>query len=711
MKRYSHTIYFLILICHASCGQAQQGSTQTTSGYAYTNELIHESSPYLLEHAHNPVNWLPWGDKALQKAKAEHKMILISVGYAACHWCHVMAQENFEDTAVARIMNDHFICIKVDREERPDVDQVYMNAAGLITGGGGWPNNVLALPDGRPFYAGSYFPRKSWVEMLKYFININATRHDALLKQAQDITDGLHTTDDVTFHAPSPTITTADLQKEFAQMKAGLDLLKGGNGTAPKFPLPSAWEYLLNLYYITHDPQALDAVNVTLHHMANGGIYDQLGGGFARYSTDADWHIPHFEKMLYDNAQLVQLYSEAYQLTKDPLYKSIVYQTIGMIRRTFTSPEGGFYSSLDADSEGKEGKYYSWTKEEVDKTLGKNAALFDDYYHITAKGNWENGENILFITGTIDSLASKYHMPASVLTSTLEASKAALLRVRDSRVKPAVDDKILTSWNALMLKGYTTAYRVFGDTSFLSAALVSARFLLDHAAGGYPALTRNNKNDRSSVPALLDDYAFTISAFIQLYQATFDEKWLTRARTLTDHTITDFYDSTSGMFFYTGRQAPDLIARQMEIQDNVIPSSNSEMAKNLFLLGNYYDKEDYLGKARQMLNNVTAQLSQHTFYYGNWGLLEELWATPLYEVAIVGDQYKDKCREWDQHYLPNVILMGGKTEGTLDLLANKLVPGQTTLYVCSNKVCRFPVTEVSKAVQQIAYLHSQKTGP
>jgi uncharacterized protein YyaL (SSP411 family) len=622
MKKYCCQLYCLILICHVSCGQPSKKTPQTTSEYAYTNELIHESSPYLLEHAHNPVNWLPWGEKALQKAKDEHKMVLISIGYAACHWCHVMAQENFEDTAVARIMNDHFICIKVDREERPDVDQVYMTAAELMTGGGGWPLNTLALANGKPFYAGTYFPRKQWVEMLKYYINIDATRHDDLVKEAEEVTRGIHTSDTVSFHPKSSSVTPANLFSEFTNMKAGLDLLKGGNGTAPKFPMPSNWEYLLNLYYITHDAQALDAVNVTLHHMANGGIYDQLGGGFARYSTDEDWHVPHFEKMLYDNAQLVQLYSEAYQLTRDSLYKSIVYQTLGMIKRVFTSPEGGFYSSLDADSEGKEGKYYSWTKEEIDKILGKEAPLFDDYYHVTARGNWENGQNILFITSPIESLAQKYHLSDRALTNTLEASKAELLRTRDERVKPALDDKILTSWNALMLKGYAAAYRVFGDTSFLSAALTNAQFLLKKAAGGYPALTRNYKNDKSSIPGLLDDYAFTISAFIQLYQATFDEKWLTRAHALTDHTLTDFFDSTSGMFFYTGRQAPGLIARKMEIQDNVIPSSNSEMAKNLFLLGNYYSNEEYLGKARQMLNNVAVPLSQHTSFYSNWGQLE-----------------------------------------------------------------------------------------
>jgi uncharacterized protein YyaL (SSP411 family) len=704
MTKNTWLLYSLLLLGNFSCAQSPGKVSPTIGegGYAYTNELIHESSPYLLEHAHNPVNWLPWGEKALQKAKAEHKMILVSVGYAACHWCHVMAKENFEDTVVASFMNSHFVCIKVDREERPDVDEVYLKAAELLTGDAGWPNNVLALPDGRPFYACTYFPRKSWMEMLKYFVQIDRTKEDVLEKQARDVTEGLHTNEGVTFHAPAPaSITAADLHKDFEQLKADLDFSKGGGRSGTKFPMPTAWEYLLHLYFITHDQEALDAVNITLHHMACGGIYDQLGGGFARYSTDPDWHLPHFEKMLYDNAQLVQLYSEAYQLTRDPLYKSVVYQTIAMIQRTFTSPEGGFYSSLDADSEGKEGKYYVWTKAEADKTLGEHAALFDEVYHITGRGNWVNGENILYTSGAIDSLAPKYQLSASTMASILDESRAALLRVRDSRVKPALDDKILTSWNALMLRGYVAAYRAFGDTSFLSAALTSARFLLNHAGGSFPALTRNYKGGKSSVPGLLDDYAFTISAFIELYQATFDEQWLSRARTLTDYTRTEFYDSASGMFFYTDRESSDLIARQMEIQDNVIPSSNSEMANNLFLLGNYYNKEEYLGMARQMLNNVASQVHKQTFYYANWGMLEELSAVPLYEVAVVGENFQDKCREWDQHYQPNAILMGGRTEGTLELLANKLVPGQTTIYVCTNRVCKFPVTDVARAIQQI----------
>ncbi|MFM6925618.1 MAG: thioredoxin domain-containing protein, partial [Ferruginibacter sp.] len=361
----------------------------------YTNELIHESSPYLLQHAHNPVNWYPWGDKALLKAKTENKMLIISIGYAACHWCHVMEHESFEDAAVAQIMNENFICIKVDREERPDVDQVYMTAAQLITGRGGWPLNAIALPDGRPFYAGTYFPKDKWMNMLAYFADMQQKQPDALLKSAEQVTKGIHATEHVTFKGGKKAFSIEDLDKQFETWKPNIDFTRGGENRAPKFPMPSAWAYLLHYHYLSSNEEALKALTVTLDTMALGGIYDHLQGGFARYSTDASWHVPHFEKMLYDNAQLVTLYAQAYQATKEPLYKKTVYETLDFIRQELTSPEGAFYASLDADSEGVEGKFYVWTKEEVDDVLGDGAKLFSEYYNITDAGNWEHGNSIL----------------------------------------------------------------------------------------------------------------------------------------------------------------------------------------------------------------------------------------------------------------------------------------------------------------------------
>lgn len=688
---------------NTSCGQTGEiKNKQMNPKHNYTNELIHESSPYLLQHAHNPVNWYPWGDAALQKAKAQNKMLIISIGYAACHWCHVMEHESFEDTEVANLMNDHFICIKVDREERPDVDQVYMAAAQLITGSGGWPLNAIALPDGRPFYAGTYFPQKKWMQMLEYFVDIQKKEPGKLLKSAEQVTNGIHLVETVSFKDDDKTFTLAGLDKQFANIKPHIDFIKGGLNRAPKFPMPSNWEYLLHYNYLSKNEEALKAVQVTLQNMAYGGIYDHLQGGFARYSTDADWHVPHFEKMLYDNSQLVSLYTHAYQQTKNPLYKKTVYETLEFVKHELTSAEGAFYSSLDADSDGEEGKYYVWTKAEIEKALGADADVFSIYYNITEEGNWEHGKNILLRHEPDESIAKKLGLMVNELTTKIDAGKEKLMKVRNNRVKPGLDDKIISSWNALMITGYVDAYRAFGDDSFLNTAIANAKFLLKHAIAKNGEMTRNYKNGKSTIHALLDDYAFTITAFINLYQATFDESWLQEANTLTAYTIEHFFDEKSRMFFYTQNQYANLISRKMEIADNVIPSSNSQMAKNLFLLGHFFYNEDYIGKAKQMLINVEEDVEKNIYFYTNWGILQALFSKPLYEVAITGNDCISKLKEFDQHYLPQTIYLGSKEQSRLTLLKNKLIAGQTTIYVCLDKTCKLPVTEVSKALMQIS---------
>ncbi len=667
----------------------------------YTNDLINESSPYLLQHAHNPVNWYPWGDKALQKAKTENKMLIISIGYAACHWCHVMEHESFEDAEVAKLMNENFICIKVDREERPDVDQVYMTAAQLITGRGGWPLNAMALADGRPFYAGTYFPKDKWMNMLAYFVDQQQKQPEALQKSAEQVTKGIHATEHVTFKENEKIFSLNDLDKQFETWKSNIDFARGGENRAPKFPMPSAWVYLLHYFYLSKNEEALKAATVTLDNMALGGIYDHLQGGFSRYSTDANWHVPHFEKMLYDNAQLVTLYAQAYQATKNPLYKKTVYETLDFVKQELTSADGAFYASLDADSEGVEGKFYVWTKEEVDNILGDDAAIFSAYYNITADGNWEHGNSILLRNETDEAIAEAFTITIEELKNKIDASKAKLMQVRNARIKPGLDDKILSSWNALMITGYTKAYRVFGEADFLDAAVTNANFLLQKAIAADGEMTRNYKNGKSSINALLDDYAFTIAAFIELYQATFDEQWLVEADRITGYALEHFFDTSSGMFFYTHNQYADLIARKMELSDNVIPSSNSEMAKNLFLLGHFLNKDEYISKAKQMLINVEADVQRNIYFYANWGMLQALFTSPLYEVAIMGDDFKSKRQQFDEHYLPNVILLGGKESGSLALLENKMIAGQTMIYVCRDKTCDVPVVELEKALEQI----------
>ncbi|MEA3443827.1 MAG: thioredoxin domain-containing protein, partial [Bacteroidota bacterium] len=592
-----------------------------TTKNIFTNQLINESSPYLLQHAHNPVNWHPWGQEALDKARDENKLIIISIGYSACHWCHVMEHESFEDEEVASFMNDNFVAIKVDREERPDIDQIYMNAVQLINGSGGWPLNCIALPDGRPVWGGTYFRKKQWVDMLTQVLEFVKNSPDKAEQQAESLTEKVQSHDFIFDNTEKSEFTNEDLNSIFINLESNIDITDGGNYGAPKFPMPIGQRFLLHYYYISQNEDALKAVTTTLNKMAGGGIYDQIGGGFARYSTDSYWEVPHFEKMLYDNAQLVSLYSLAYQQSKNPKYKTIVHETLEFIARELKSKEGGFYSSLDADSEGEEGKFYVWTKSELQKLPGNISDLIIDYYQITEKGNWENGKNILLETENKNEIAGKYKISLKELNKQVSEAKKILLEERSKRIRPGLDDKILTSWNALMLKAYVDAYRVFDDKEYLKTALINADFINAKMKSDDNSLNRNYKNGKATINAFLDDYAFTIDAFISLYQATFDEKWLTEAQQLTEYAIEHFYDENTGMFFYTSNTDPELIARKIEVSDNVIPSANSEMAKNLFVLGRYFYNNKYIRKSERMLKNVKQNALRGGVYYSNWNIL------------------------------------------------------------------------------------------
>jgi len=672
-----------------------------SSEHKFTNQLIHETSPYLLQHAHNPVNWYPWGKEALDKAQKENKLIIVSIGYAACHWCHVMEHESFENEEVARYMNEHFVSIKVDREERPDIDQVYMNAVQLINGRGGWPLNCITLPDGRPIYGGTYFTSEQWIDMLIKVSDFVRENPDKAEQQAIALTEGVQSSDMIHLNTEEAEYSIKDLDKIFSTWRTYLDAAQGGHKGAPKFPLPVGYQYLLHYSYLTQNKEALKAVSLTLNKMADGGIYDQIGGGFARYSVDAYWKAPHFEKMLYDNAQLVSLYSSAYQQSKDPYYQLIVSETLDFIERELSSKEGGFYSSLDADSEGEEGKYYVWTQDELEQVLGRKADVIIDYYNVKEKGNWENAQNILFKSGNELRIANKYNLTESDLSKAVSGAKSILLKERARRIPPGLDDKIITSWNALMLKAYLDAYNVFGTKEYLDRALQNARFINAELKQDDHRLYRSYKNGRAAINAFLDDYAFTIGAYISLYQASFDESWLENAKHLADYAIAHFYDQTSGMFFYTSDLDPDLIARKMEVTDNVIPASNSEMAKNLFLLGKYFYKDEYISMSSRMLNNVKENALKGGAYYANWDILMSWFAIPPYEVAILGDDFESIRKEFNSYYLPHVFFSGGNIEGKLSLLEGKIVEGQTTIYVCQDKVCKLPVTEVKEALVQI----------
>jgi uncharacterized protein YyaL (SSP411 family) len=667
----------------------------------YTNELIHESSPYLLQHAHNPVNWHPWGEKALDIARKDNKLIIISIGYSACHWCHVMEHESFEDTSVAAIMNKHFISIKVDREERPDVDQVYMDAIQLISGQGGWPLNAFALPDGKPFYVGTYFRKEDWIRVLQYFIDLHEKDPGKLSEQAENITNGIRSAAQVPAEIRIPAYTMKQLDETFANLQPYLDMKKGGINRAPKFPMPVAWEFLMHYQYLGGDPRALESVNSTLEHMAMGGIYDHVGGGFSRYSTDADWHVPHFEKMLYDNAQLMELYARGWQITGNPMYRDVVYETHEFIQRELAAGDESFYSALDADSEGKEGKYYVWTLAEIENILGKEAALFSDYYNVTDQGNWEHGNNILIRRKKDAEIAEKQGLPEYELKEKIKHAKKLLLKARSTRIAPGLDDKILTSWNALMARAYAYCYQAFADPEFLAVALNSARFLETNAMGKDLQMTRNYKNGKSSIPAFLDDYAFTISAFLEIYRSTFDESWIKKAEALTDYSMEHFLDHQGIMFFYTHDHHSDLIVRKKEIADNVIPSSNSEMAKNLFQLGTYLYREDLVQLSARMLASVRDEITKNPYYYANWAILEANMVHPPTEVVVIGENFEEIRRSFGQQYLPDVLFSGGKGEGELDLHRGKHQEGETMIYVCRDRVCKLPVREFSEALEQI----------
>ena len=684
----------IVLFAFGSC-------QKRTEPKGFSNRLANASSPYLREHSDNPVNWYEWGSEALEKAKTEDKPIIISIGYAACHWCHVMEEESFMDTAVARMMNENFVSIKIDREERPDIDQIYITAAQLISGNAGWPLNAFALPDGKPFYAGTYFTKDQWKNLLTQILQVYRDDHNSLEKQADAITKGILGSDIIKPIIENKKNDNLEIYKTiFESWEPQIDFTLGGLSGAPKFPMPVVWEFLLQDYYHTNNTRSLEAVTITLDEMAKGGIYDHLGGGFARYATDADWKVPHFEKMLYDNAQLVSLYSHAWQVTNKTSYANVVSETLDFIRRELTSQEGGFYSSINADSEGAEGTFYVWTKAEIEKSLDKESAnLFIDFYNITEEGNWENKKNVLYSEKTLDDLAKSNHRPVSEIEQLLSASRDRLLEVRNKRMRPSLDDKILTSWNALMLNAFVDAYWAFENPAYLEAAINNALFLKKNMVKADGQLWRSYSNGKASIDAFLEDYALLSNAYVKLYQATFDMEWLKLARLITDQALLHFQDNQTGFFYYTPHSS-QLVARKMEIADQVIPSSNSVMTDVLFKLGEYYSDDAYLDLSYKMINHMANDSTKNNPYYANWAsLLGKITFQP-FEVAIMGSEHADKTKSLMKNYLPNVLLMGGTTEN-LPLLENKLVAGKTIIYVCQDKVCKLPVTEVDKAMEQL----------
>ena len=691
-------------MCLGACNNNKSNSHTTHDHKA--NKLINESSPYLLQHAYNPVDWYPWGDEALAKAKSENKLLIISVGYAACHWCHVMEHESFEDSLVAAIMNEHFVSIKVDREERPDVDDVYMTAAQLINQRGGWPLNAIAMPDGKPIYAGTYYPKEQWIDILNHFIKSKAEDPEKLKEQSDQLTEGIVSTNDITINTNPLNYDMQSMGGLIANCLKRYDKKHGGRLGAPKFPMPNAYEFLMKYNYVTGDKEALETTFHSLDKMARGGIYDQLGGGFARYSTDETWLVPHFEKMLYDNGQLLSVYAQAYQLNPKPLYKDIIEETIAFTEREMSNDEGGFYSSLDADSEGVEGKFYVWQKSEIDSILNNasHSNIFNAYYDVSKKGNWEHTV-ILNKVKNFNELVKDSGKSKKEVTEIINTCKAKLMTARDKRIRPGTDDKVLTSWNALMLSGYVDAYNALGKSAYLDKAISNGQFIISKQLSKDGRLNRNYKDGKSSINAFLDDYALTINAFLKLYQATFDPQWLDYSQLLTEYCYENFHNDKTKMFDYTSKLDPPLIANKAEYNDNVIPASNSAMARSLFGLGTLTYNKKYLDTSKQMLNNMIGDITETDYlsFTSNWmQLLLDQINTP-FEIAIVGENALELRNELASNYLGNSILLGSKKEENLDLLKSKYIEDATMIFVCQNKVCKLPVEEVAAALDLAKY--------
>ena len=690
---------YLYLLCFILCFACSKNDSKKG------NDLVNETSPYLLQHAYNPVNWKAWNENSLEEAKEQNKLIVISIGYASCHWCHVMEEESFENDSIARIMNDNFINIKVDREERPDVDKVYMNAVQLMTGKGGWPLNCITLPDGRPVFGGTYFTKNQWSKILEDVSKLYKENPKKVEEYAQRVTEGIQTSELITLNKEEAVFKNKEIISAITLTKEQLDTINGGFKGAPKFPMPNTLDYFLRYQHHYNDPKLFKYIKTSLTKMAYGGIYDQIGGGFSRYSVDERWHIPHFEKMLYDNAQLVSIYSKAYLQDKNELYKNIVQGTLGFVNEELSADNGAFYSSLDADSKNEnneleEGVFYSWTKQEL-KTLIKDYELFANYYNINDFGFWEKDLYVLVRSQSIAEFTKTNKISTKELKNKITNWKSILAKARNKRKKPNLDDKILTSWNALMLQGYVDAYKAFDEEEYLNKAVNIAEFLLRNQLRSDGGLNRNFKNGKSTINGYAEDYATVIQAFISLHEVTLDEKWLMLSKEIMGYTITHFYDSRSGMFFYTSKEDPNLIARKTEINDGVISSSNSIIGNSLFKLGHYFYDKKMTQLSKQMLNNLKAQIIKSPLGYSNWLHLMTNFTQPYYEVAVVGENAPTITKELYKNYLPNILISASRNDSELPLLEFKYIDGKTLIYVCVDGTCKLPLADISKAIKSI----------
>ena len=672
----------------------------------YTNRLIKETSPYLLQHAHNPVDWYPWGEEALLAAREQDKPIIVSIGYSACHWCHVMEKESFESPEIAAIMNKFFINIKVDREERPDVDAIYMDSLQSMGLRGGWPLNVILMPDQKPFYGGTYFPQDKWRQILLGVARGFEEDRPRLQQSADGFAENLQVKDSAKYRLAfieeaNPTFSEEFLEGCMGLLMRDIDRKKGGMKRSPKFPMPSIWQYVASFLAFQPNQEIQQAFVYTLERMALGGIFDHLGGGWTRYSTDEDWKVPHFEKMLYDNGQLLHVYSLGYRLVaqnpllknQETLFKWAMQKTVRWLSQEMTAPTGGFYAALDADSEGVEGKFYTWTEEEIETILGEEAAWFSDFYDITDLGNWEKGMNILHAEENIDSAA----------WNRLLAAHQKLEVYRSNRVRPGLDDKIICGWNGLAIKGLVSVYKAIDDENALQLAIQNGKFIRDEMvvqkeAGQRALLHVAGK----AIPAFLDDYAAVIDGFLALYEVTGDLTWLTDATQLAEYVLHHFYDQEEQLFFYTDDAAERLIARKKELFDNVIPSSNAQMAHVLWTLGEVMYRPDFKSVADKMIEKIKPLLAKDPQWLSHWAGLSVRVAHGLPVVVIVSDEPLAAAKPLFQQYLPHVFVLFSSGQETHPLLeGKKKLDNKTTFYLCENQTCTAPTTDVNEVLEQL----------
>ena len=663
--------------------------------HKFTNALSEETSPYLLQHAHNPVNWVAWSKDVFEQAKRENKLVLISVGYSACHWCHVMEHECFEDEEVAALMNKYFINVKVDREERPDVDQVYMTAVQLITQKGGWPLNCFTLPDGRPIYGGTYFPKEQWMHILRSLQHTFVNDLEKVNEYAQNLHEGIIQSELIDTPTPVVPFSEEKLHEMVVRWSRSFDNSEGGTSRAPKFPLPSNYEFLLHYGVQFKQDKIVNHVELTLDKMAMGGIYDQIGGGFTRYSVDMLWKVPHFEKMLYDNGQLLSLYSNAFKYFKKPLYKRLVYQTVEWLQREMVHKEGAYFSALDADSEGDEGKFYCWNEKELIAVLGDDAQWVKNLYNFNQRGYWEEEKYIPLRTESDASFARKMNWSIEEFELNIAKVNQKLLDERSHRIRPGLDDKCLTSWNALLLKGFCDAFQAFGELEFKHSALKIGKWIVSFQLTDEAKLFRNRKNGISKIDGFLEDYATVIDAFIALYEITFDDFWLEKANVLLNYSIEHFQNKESKMFYFTP-SSTELIARKMELNDNVIPASNSIMARNLLKMGHLYHTNDWKKDAQQMLSNMYDGMEMYGSGYSNWGMLLLELVQPFYEIVIAGDESQLMTSELQGAFIPNVVFAGGK--GEVPILDGKK-SSESMVFTCVDGSCLLPTKSVAEVLK------------